>query len=363
MKKEIKVPNMGESITEAYIGVIIKPTGSMVAMDDEILELETDKVNQVLYAPQAGVVNLNVKSEDTVKIGQVIGNIDSKGIKLEKKAEKRTEEKPPPPKKEKVEGVRISKEEHVEKMFAEPKDEVSQPKQGLRGEKRQKMTKIRKIIADRLLEVKQSTAMLTTFNEVDLSDVIKIRAKYKDQFLTEYDVRLGFMSFFIKATVSALATFPELNSYIDEDEIVLREYFDIGIAVSTDRGLVVPVLRDCDKLSFVEIEKGIENYAKKAREGSLIVDDLIGGGFTITNGGVFGSLLSTPILNPYQCGILGTHKIEKRAVVVDDQVVIRPMMYLALSYDHRIIDGKAAVSFLVHIKNCLEDPTRLLLGV
>lgn len=230
-------------------------------------------------------------------------------------------------------------------------------------ETRRRMTSIRKVIAARMVQAQQTTAMLTTFNEIDMSQVISLRERYKESFNKEHGVKLGFMSFFVKACVAALEEIPDLNSYIDGDEIVHREYYDIGIAVGTDRGIVVPVVRDCDKLSFAGIEKAIEGFAAKARDGTISADDLTGGGFTITNGGVYGSLLSTPILNPPQSGILGMHKISKRAVVVDDQIVIRPMMYVALSYDHRIVDGKEAVSFLVNLKNNLEDPARLLLGL
>lgn len=391
MKVEIKVPAMGESISEATIGNILKKSGSKVSMDDEVLELETDKVNQVLYAPQSGILNLMVAPDQTVKIGEVIGHIDTEGAaaepapKKEKppKEEKRIEErkeaapvKETPSPKERIKefpAVRESKEAFLEGLGE--KKEMPQEKPapaaapatvrtvGERKETRRRMSKIRRVIAKRLVEASQSTAMLTTFNEVDMTEVMELRTKYKDYFAKEHGVKLGFMSFFVKATVSALMANPELNSYIDGDEIVHREYFDIGIAVGTERGLIVPVVRDCDALSFAEIEQTIENYAKKAREGTISVDDLQGGGFTITNGGIYGSLLSTPILNPPQSGILGMHKIEKRPVVIDDEIVIRPMMYLALSYDHRIVDGKEAVTFLVHIKNCLEDPARLLLQV
>ena len=230
-------------------------------------------------------------------------------------------------------------------------------------ETRKRMTSIRKVIAKRLVEAKQTTAMLTTFNEVDMSAVIALRSQFKEKFLEEKKIKLGFMSFFVKACVDALKKIPELNSYIDREEIVHREYYDMGIAVGTDRGLVVPVVRDCDKLSFAEIEQKIATYAKQAKEGTLSLNDLQGGSFTITNGGVYGSLLSTPILNLPQSGILGMHTIKKRAVVIDDQIVIRPMMNLALSYDHRVVDGKGAVTFLVLVKEIIENPTRLLLEI
>ena len=367
MKVEIKVPSMGESITEATVGAILQKPGSRVKMDDEILELETEKVNQVLYAPLAGVLTLQVSSDDIVKIGQVIGHVDSEA------AAAPAEVAPPPQKQEAPvttpsgQGVRLSKEAYVEELVSkkkQPSQKVVEPKiVSDKRETRRRMSKIRQVIGRRLVEAQQTTAMLTTFNEADLSEVIALRTKYKEYFAKEYGTRLGFMSFFVKASVSALQAFPDVNSYIDEEDIVHREYYDLGIAVGTERGVVVPVVRGCDQLSFAEIEQSIEAFAKKAKEGTLTVDDLEGGGFTITNGGVYGSLLSTPILNPPQCAILGMHKMEQRPVVVNDEIVIRPMMYLAMSYDHRIIDGKTAVSFLVHIKNCLEDPARLLLGV
>lgn len=228
---------------------------------------------------------------------------------------------------------------------------------------RKKMSNLRRVIASRLVEAKNSTAMLTTFNEVDMSAVMMIRNREKDNFLKKYGVKLAFMSFFVKAVVAALKEIPEVNAMIDGDEIVSFQTYDIGVAVSTERGLMVPVIKNCDQLSYSGIEKEIEVYAKKAREGSISIDDLRGGNFTITNGGVFGSLLSTPILNPPQSAILGMHSIVKRPMVVNDEIVIRPMMYLALSYDHRIVDGKEAVLFLVHVKQSLEDPSRLLLDL
>ena len=401
MKIEIKVPAMGESISEGTVGSILKPSGSKVETDDEIIELETDKVNQVLYAPQAGILQLNVAPQQTVKIGQVIGFIETEaGAKIGQ--EEKKEVKPPkeseilaetpqltpaalPPKEKKLsvepakgeEGAaRISKEAYLaditaekkgkEAVAPEPKEPLAQesmPKSKEQRESRKKLSKVRRVIGDRLVEVLKTTAMLTTFNEIDMSQIIALRDKYKEPFTKKYGVKLGFLSFFVKAVVSALKEYPNFNSYIEGDELVQRNYYHIGIAVGTDRGLFVPVIKDCDKLTFAEIEKTIEGFAAKAREGTISVDELQGGGFTITNGGVYGSLLSTPILNPPQCGILGMHKIEKRPVVIDDQMVIRPMMYLALSYDHRIVDGKEAVSFLVHIKNRLEEPARQLLEI
>ncbi|CCB91441.1 Dihydrolipoyllysine-residue succinyltransferase component of 2-oxoglutarate dehydrogenase complex [Waddlia chondrophila 2032/99] len=363
MKEEIKVPAMGESITEATVGQILKPSGSHVKMDEEILELETDKVNQVLYASQTGVLTLTVETDDVVKIDQVIGLIDSDGGKPEKKEEKASAPVLKKEEKKSEKGIRHSREAFVAEIGKQEKSAPPPTMKKERGETRRRMTKIRKVIAKRLVEAQAATAMLTTFNEADLSQVMKLRTKYKEAFIKEHDAKLGFMSFFVKAVVSALETFPDINSYIDGDEIVHRDYYDIGIAVGTERGLIVPVLRDCDQKNFADIEKGIIEFAEKARAGTISVNDLQGGGFTITNGGIYGSMLSTPILNHPQVGILGMHNIQKRAVVVNDEIVIRPMMYLALSYDHRIVDGKEAVSFLVHVKNCLEDPSRLLLGV
>lgn len=382
MKSEIKIPSMGESISEATIAAILIPSGTLVKGDAEILELETDKVNQVLFAPIEGLLSLSVKAGDVVKIGQVIGYVDSEGVedkKISSSLEIKKEEAPlskgsekeklkETPREESV-PIRQMKESFIADLKEEPKKSSATlplpPRvkaQGSAGrETRRKMSKIRQVIAARLIEAQQSTAMLTTFNEVDMSQIASLREKYKETFAKKHGTKLGMMSFFVKACVSALKAFPDFNSYIDGDEVVHREYYNIGVAVGTDRGVIVPILRDCDQLTFAEIERALEGYAAKAREGKLSVDDLQGGGFTITNGGVYGSLLSTPILPPSQTGILGMHKMEKRPVVIDDQIVIRPMMYLALSYDHRLVDGKEAVSFLVHIKNALEDPSRVLL--
>lgn len=234
---------------------------------------------------------------------------------------------------------------------------------GQRTERREKMSRLRQKIAENLVRAQQTTAMLTTFNEVDMSEIMSIRKQYKEPFKEAHGVNLGFMSFFVKATVEALKAFPAINGFVDGKEIVYHDYYDIGIAVSTKRGLMVPVVRDCDALSFAGVEGAILHYALKGRDGKISMDDLAGGTFTISNGGVFGSLLSTPILNPPQSAILGMHKIQERAVVINHEIVVRPMMYLALSYDHRIVDGKEAVSFLVKIKDALESPSRLLLGV
>jgi 2-oxoglutarate dehydrogenase E2 component (dihydrolipoamide succinyltransferase) len=371
---------MGESITEVQIGQIFKQSGSSVKTDDEILELETDKVNQVLNAPSSGIVNLKVKTGDRLKIGDIVGTITPDNGKSEPQ---KTEETPKTQeaKKEEKPAVETPKKEEKKAEVEEPKKElppvqtgehriaresfVQAPtkKEEQKTGNRRRMSMIRQTIARRLVEAKSETAMLTTFNEIDMTEIIAIREKYKETFQKKFGVKLGFLSFFAKAATSALKTFPLVNSRIEGDEIVESPSIDIGFAVSTERGLVVPVVRDIENLSFSEIEKAIEGFAKKAREGGISVDDLKGGTFTITNGGTFGSLLSTPILNFPQSAILGLHKIEKRAVVIDDQIVIRSMMYVALTYDHRIIDGKEAVQFLVHIKNLLEDPSRFVIDV
>lgn len=378
MKSEIKVPSMGESITEVTIGQILKNSGSQVNVDDEILEIETEKVNQVLYAPSSGTLTLNVQPDSVVKVGQVIGFVEGngEGKPAAKPEEKKVEEKPAPkpqvqPTPAPTENARISKAEYVQGLdeptpvkAVKPVAKAPQPaKQSDERETRRRMTKIRRTIAERMVTAQQTTAMLTTFNEVDMTEVMNLRKKYQEIFQKEHDVKLGLMSFFVKACVSALAAVPDLNSYIDGDEIVHREYYDIGVAVGTEKGVFVPVIRNCNLLNYAQIEKDILKFAKGAREGTISPDDLKGGGFTITNGGVYGSLMSTPILNPPQSGILGLHKIQDRPVAVNGEIVIRPMMYLALSYDHRIVDGKEAVTFLVHIKNYLEDPARNILEV
>lgn len=396
MRCDIIVPRMGESISEATIGQILKASGSQVKAEEEILELETDKVNQVLYAPATGVLKLSIQSDETVKIGQVIGFVET-GATLspsdtQEAPPKKSELRPVAAPLQRAEmapreahaagaGVRETKAAYLADLKATPgKEPKPKALPGARAEEpasqtaptqgrdtdretRRKLSRVRRVIAERLLNAQRTTAMLTTFNEVDLTQVMELRTRYQEAFTKRYGAKLGFMSFFVRAVVSALKDFPELNSYIDGDELVHREYYDIGIAVGTDKGLFVPVLRQCDQLTFGQIEAMLAAMARKAREGALEVDDLTGGGFTITNGGVYGSLLSTPILNPPQSGILGMHKIQERPVVVDHEVVIRPMMYTALSYDHRIVDGKQAVGFLVHVKEFLEDPARLLIEI
>lgn len=379
MKKDIIVPRMGESISEAFIGQIFKASGSFVKQDDEILELETDKANQVINAPQSGVITLTVNPQDKVTPDQVIGTIDSEGtaeIKEEPKKESAVEEKKVEPELKKEEKAPVSnegsarntKDDFVQSLSAPPQpapsisvQKPSEPKVG--GTNRKKMSRIRQTIASRLVEAKTETAMLTTFNEVDMTEIMNLREKYKEIFLKKFEVKLGFMPFFVTACAKALKEYPLVNSFIEGDEVVENGSVDMGVAVSTDRGLIVPVLRQVENMSFSEIELAIENVSKKARAGTITIDEIRGGTFTITNGGTFGSLLSTPILNFPQSAILGMHKIEKRAVVIEDEIKIRSMMYLALTYDHRLIDGKEAVLFLVYVKNLLEDPGRFLLGV
>jgi 2-oxoglutarate dehydrogenase E2 component (dihydrolipoamide succinyltransferase) len=407
----ITVPGVGESITEGILSRWIVPDGSAVDVGTPLFELETDKASTEVPSPGAGVLKISVKEGETVAIGASVGMIDSSASPTA--AAPTTDSKPSPSANPKPASVpppdanggslspavrRITAEEGIDPSSIEgtgrggrvtkgdvlarlesgpvaataPPPRPSQPTSpaplqtptstGPR-ETRKRMTGIRQKIAQRLVEAQQTAAILTTFNEADMSRVMELRARYKESFTKKHGVGLGFSSFFIKAAIEALKAFPAVNGRVDGQDIVYNNVYDIGVAVSTERGLMVPVIRDADKLSFSGVEKAIVDYAKKARENAISVNDLQGGTFTITNGGVFGSLLSTPILNPPQSGILGMHSIQKRPVVVDDQIVIRPMMYLALSYDHRIVDGREAVSFLVRVKECIENPERLMLDV
>ncbi len=415
MPIEIKVPSVGESITSGILGVWSKPDGSYVKTGEPIFEIETDKVTSEIVAESSGQLKHLVKAGDTVKIGQVVASIDEKAkapAETEPKKEAttkkevangtvtapartaaaapvatssargknaddlspavryQTEEKGIDPASIKGTGKdgRILKGdvlavENVEKTSSPS----ASPKQASAstGERtsRRKMTPLRQKIAARLLSAQQETAHLTTFNEVDLSNIIALRTKFQDRFVKKYETKLGFMSFFVKAVVHALQIVPAINARLDGDEVVQNHFYDLGVAISTEKGLLVPVVRDADKLSFAEVEKTIAAYAKKARDGKITLTDLEGGVFTITNGGVFGSLLSTPILNPPQCGILGMHTIQDRPVAIAGRVEIRPMMYLALTYDHRLVDGREAVTFLAHIKEVVENPAAVLLEV
>lgn len=384
---EIKVPALPESVADATVGSWHKKPGDFVKRGENLLDLETDKVVLEVPAPEDGVLKEILKKEGDVVTGDmVLASFESGSQVAVSDAPKAKEETPKTKEAASKEAAsspsvrRLAAEKEVdlaqvsgsgkggrivkEDLAGQPKSTPSvSVENGTRPEKRVPMTRLRLRIAERLLAAKQETAMLTTFNEVDMKAVMDLRARYKDDFEKTHGVRLGFMSFFTKAVVEALKRFPDVNASIDGNDLVYHGYFDIGMAVSTDRGLVVPIVRDADRISMAEIEKQIGVYAKRARDGQLTLEDMTGGTFTITNGGVFGSLLSTPIVNPPQSAILGLHKIEDRAVVVDGQIVIRPMMYLAMSYDHRIIDGKQSVQFLKTIKELIEDPARLMLEV
>lgn len=368
-KKEVIVPSLGESISEVTFEKIIAKEGSFVDQDDSIAELGSEKASVEVPAPAAGIITYAAKVGDTLKVGAVIAYIDTEGKKTEKTAPKE-EKKPveriaPSIKEEPVNNssIRISPDAHLASLTEAPKKEKETPKEEQRKELQRKepMSRLRKTIAKRLVQVKNETAMLTTFNEVDMSAIMEIRDKEKEPFLKKHGVKLTFMPFFVKAAISALKAFPEVNAYIDGDNIVYNQGIHIGIAVSTPSGLVVPVIKNAERLQFVEIAKELNELASKARDRKLSVADMTGGTFTITNGGVFGSMLSTPILNPPQSAILGMHNIVDRPVAIKGKVEIRPIMYLALSYDHQIIDGKDSVTFLVHLKNMLEDPTRFIL--
>lgn len=354
MKVEIKIPKMGESIVEATIGQIFKPAGSLVRADEELLEIETDKVNQMLSAPAGGKVEWRVKTGDHVKVDQVIGSIDTSVASSADPAK-------PEPLAPALPKTDLPPAGKKREPLPEPPRAVPSPIPG--RETRKKMSKLRRIIAEKLVQVKNETAMLTTFNEVDMSAIIQLREKEQENFQKKHGVKLGFMSFFVKASVAALQQFPEINARIERDEIIYQHFYDIGIAVGTEKGLFVPVIRSADQLSYAEIEKALKAFAEKAKNGTISVDEMQGGTFTITNGGVYGSMLSTPILNPPQSGILGMHNIVKRPVALGDAIVIRPIMYLAFSYDHRIVDGKDSIGFLMHIKKTLEEPSRLLLDL
>ena len=442
MSEKITVPTLGESVTEATVSKWLKSQGEKVAVDEPIVELETDKVNVEVPAPSNGFLwSIDVKEGETVNVGSILGTINdnAKNISLEPKelksysppkkepklfdekkivSQKRKNNKPKDEDKvltlnrEKIEdeplilnnvheekkiikqNMNLGKDTKVSpaarKMASEAKIDLEKIKgTGKNGiilkedvmdlmgskpapsqrkiehgpEERVKMTRLRLTIAKRLKEAQENAAMLTTFNEVDMSEVISMRNEYKNEFQTNYGVKLGFMSFFVKACVIGLKNFPAINSEIQGEEIVYKNYYNISIAVGTDRGLVVPVLRETDEMSFADIEKNIAELGQKARDGKITIEDLQGGTFTITNGGIYGSMLSTPILNPPQSAVLGMHNIVQRPVVVNGNVEVRPVMYLALSYDHRIVDGKEAVSFLKIVKECLEQPKRLFLNI
>jgi len=399
MSVELIVPILGESITEATVTKWLKKIGESFEVDESLVEIETDKITVEVPAPRAGVLSeIKVKEGNDVNIGGVLGIIgesdgvtpskEKKQLQEEVVKEEKTKTKPdqnnqnnlkkdsklsPSVKKILEENnldsskVKSSREdgrltkadvmEHLKNLSQNNK------KSTVEREKIVPMSKIRRTIATRLKEAQNTAAILTTFNEVDMSEIIKVREAKKEDFIGRYDVKLGFMSFFVKASVMALQEFSAVNAEIRDENIIYKNHFDIGIAVGTEKGLVVPVLKNADKMTFGDIEKKIVELSTKAKEGTLTMNDLSGGTFTISNGGVYGSMLSTPIINYPQSGILGMHNIIKRAVVVDDEIVIRPMMYLAFSYDHRIIDGKESVGFLVKLKELLESPSAIVLGI
>ncbi len=411
MSIEIKVPTLGESVTEATVAKWFKKAGEAVAMDEPLVELETDKVTVEVNAPANGTIaEITADEGSEVEVGAILGRLeegDAPAAKAEPKSQApkadapKTDEAPkasqapakadggngaaapagtgPAAKKLAAEtGVDLAGVEgsgpkgnvtkaDVAAAAAKPAEKPAAPPAaeapaGRGGEERVKMTRLRKRIAERLKEAQNTAAMLTTFNEVDMTATIELRQRYQDQFTKKHGVKLGFMSFFVKAAIEGLKAYPAVNAEIDGDEIVYKRHYDIGVAVSGGQGLVVPVVRGADQMSFATIERTIAELGTKARDGKLAMEDLTGGTFTISNGGIFGSMMSTPILNPPQVGILGMHKTAQRAVVMPDgSIQARPMMYLALSYDHRIIDGREAVSFLVRIKECIEDPERMLL--
>jgi len=425
MTTEIRVPALGESVTEATIGQWFKKEGDAVAADEPLVELETDKVTIEVPAPTSGVLeSIVVANGETVNVGAVLGKIGEGGGKAEAKAppEKKPQESKPkaaeapkpapkaadapkpaePAKKLAAEAApqspavrkllaesgaepskieasgkdgRLTKGDVLEHIAKAPAREPAAPPTApaevrapartgeAAREERVRMSRLRQTIARRLKDAQNTAAMLTTFNEVDMSAVMALRARYKDLFEKRHGAKLGFMGFFVKAVIQALREIPAVNAEIDGEEIVYKNYYHIGVAVGTDKGLVVPVVRDADALSLAGIELAIAELGRRARDGQLSIEDMQGGTFTISNGGVYGSLMSTPILNAPQSGILGMHKIQERPVVVEGKIEARPMMYLALSYDHRIVDGKDAVTFLVRVKECLEDPQRMMLDL
>jgi 2-oxoglutarate dehydrogenase E2 component (dihydrolipoamide succinyltransferase) len=407
MTTDIKVPSLGESITEATVSKWLKHPGEAVAIDEPIAELETDKITLEVYAPAAGTLAVILAEEGAnVPVGAVLGRI-SEGVAAGTAPHPPADAGPslsplvrgeglsPPSPRLRGEGrgegqVALQRSgPAVRKLIEEagldtgkiaptgPGGRITKadvliarapaapPPTAPAGERevRVRMTRLRRRIAERLKAAQNTAAMLTTFNEIDMTEAIALRERWRDAFEKKHRVRLGFMSIFVKAAIAALKELPAVNAEIDGDDIVYKNHYDIGVAVGTEQGLVVPVVRDADRMSFAGIEQAVAGLARKARDGKLAIEDLSGGTFTITNGGIYGSLMSTPILNPPQSGILGMHKIERRPVAAGDEIVIRPMMYVALSYDHRLVDGREAVTFLVRIKECVEDPSRILLDM
>jgi len=410
MTIDIKVPSLGESVTEATIVRWYKNIGDSVIIDEPLLELETDKVTLEVPAPATGQLSdIKVKDGDTVEVGTILGVINEGAIEIKTEAKAEVVEKKEPVVKQdpitevpkintQVNSTPVSNElsPAVRKIVAENNININditpsgksgritkedalnslnqktinvenysspEPVNNTMQTERVPMSRLRKTIAKRLKDAQNTAAILTTFNEVDMSELIKVRSEYKEFFEKKHGVKLGFMSFFVKACITALKEIPEVNAEIENDDIIYKNYYNVGVAVGTDQGLVVPVVRNADQLTVADIEKSISSLGKKARDGKLSISDMQDGTFTISNGGVYGSLMSTPIINPPQSAVLGMHKIQERPIAVDGNVVIRPMMYLALSYDHRLVDGKAAVTFLVRVKESLEDPRRILLSV
>jgi len=364
MNIEVKIPSAGESITSGVLSIWHKKNGERVSRDELLFTLETDKVSQEVTAADSGILHTKVAEGEEVKIGQVVAEIEPLAAGAPAPTPAPVEEKAPAPV---VEAPKAAAPVATPPPAAKAPAPAPKPTETLSAPSdsratRKKLSPLRRKIATQLVMAQQTAAILTTFNECDMSAIMALRKELQEDFSKKHGVKLGFMSFFIKAVVDALQAIPSINSRIDGDELITNNAYDIGVAVGTERGLIVPVLKDCEKLSFAEIETSLAGFATKAREGRISLEDLSGGVFTISNGGVYGSLLSTPILNPPQSGILGMHKIQERAVVVNGQIVARPMMYLALSYDHRVVDGKEAVTFLVRVKDCLENPARLLLG-
>lgn len=406
MSLEILVPSLPESVSDATLATWHKKPGEFVNKNDNLVDLETDKIVLEVPAPESGILTEIIQQDGAIVVtGDVLALLDTEAVaetasESTDSDEAEAEEMPLSPAVRRilqennidphaVHGTgkkgRLTKSDILEyiESHKEQKAPAAQAKQvetpvikqqqipqdtpavssNFRPEQRVPMTRLRAKVAERLLQAQQNAAMLTTFNEVNMQSVIDLRNQYKDRFQQKHDIKLGFMSFFIKASIEALKKYPAINASIDDNDIIYHGYYDMGIAVSTERGLIVPVIKDADQLDFAGIEKSIFDYGTKAKEGRLSYEDLTGGTFTITNGGIFGSMLSTPILNPPQCAILGMHAIRERAVVENGEIVIRPIMYLALSYDHRLVDGKEAVQFLVTIKECLESPAHLLLNI
>ena len=355
-KMDVLVPILGESVVEATVSKWIKKQGEFVEVDEPIVELETDKVTLEVPASISGILdNLAVSEGDTVEVGALLAMIVA-GEKTEEVKKPAVEKK-----EEKVHQQKVVSNINESKPVA-PESKIIRSTQNENLEERVPMSRLRLAIARRLKEAQNTAAMLTTYNEVDMSALMEMRNNYQDSFEKKNGVRLGYMSFFVKAAIDALSQFPAVNAEIDGNDIIYKNYYNIGVAVGTAQGLVVPVLKNADDMSFGETEANIAEFGKKAKDGSLGISDMAGGTFTISNGGVYGSLMSSPILNPPQSGILGMHKIQKRPIAIGDNIEIRPMMYLALSYDHRIVDGREAVSFLVRIKEIIEDPRRLVVG-